>query len=215
MRHRYLAINAKAMLTAAAAFLSGAQRQLMSRGKKFGLLGSLVLLSVSSFGQQVTTLTRPTLFVEYLTTFEVTEKIQQGYTTVLIYSGGQEATGPHVALGKHNFRVPGYAQRIAADLGNTLIALVIPFALNPPSLQKWAGTVTLDSLTFSNLNEDIAKSMISVGFEHLIFLGDHGPSQAPLAALARKRMAYTGGKALTSISLGMATLKPEDKLRRT
>ena len=186
MKYGYLALDTEAVLRAVGTFLSCAQRELMSRRKKLGLLGPLVLLSVLSYGQQVTTLTRPALFVEYLTTFEVSEKIQQGYTTVLIYSGGQEATGPHVALGKHNFRVPGYAQRIAAELGHTLIAPVIPFAPNPPSLQKWPGTVTLDSLTFSKVNEDLAKSMIGSGFKHLIFLGDHGPSQAPLAALARK-----------------------------
>ena len=158
----------------------------MSIGKKLGLLSPLILLSVLSYGQQVNTLKSRKLFLEYLTTFEVSEKIQQGYTTVLIYSGGVEATGPHVAVGKHNFRVPGYAQRVAADLGNTLVAPVIPFAPNSPTLQKWPGTVTLDSLTFSKVNEDVAKSMIASGFKHIIFLGDHGPSQAPLAALARK-----------------------------
>ena len=139
MRHGYLALDTEAVLLAADTFLSGAKRELMSSGKKLSLLGPIVMLSVLSYGQQVTTLTRPTLFVEYLTTFEVSEKIQQGFTTVLIYSGGQEATGPHVALGKHNFRVPGYAQRIAADLGNTLIAPVIPICPEPACSPKVAG----------------------------------------------------------------------------
>ncbi|ALW86681.1 hypothetical protein AUC43_17295 [Hymenobacter sedentarius] len=168
----------------------------MRSGKKLGLLSLLVLRSVFSHGQQATTLTRPNLFVEYLTTFEVSEKIQQGYTTVLVYSGGQEATGPHVALGKHNFRVPGYAQRIAARLGHTLIAPIIPFAPNSPALQKWAGTVTLDSLTFSKVNEALATSMITSGFTRIILLGDHGPSQAPLAALARKMEARYRGQGI-------------------
>ena len=196
MRHGYLALDTEAALPAAGTFRSCAQRGLMSMGKKLGLLSPLLLLAALSHGQQVTTLTRPNLFVEYLTTFEVSEKIQQGFTTVLIYSGGQEATGPHVALGKHNFRVPGYAQRIAADLGNTLIAPIIPFAPNPPSIQKWPGTVTLDSLTFSKVNEDLAKSMIGSGFKHIIFLGDHGTSQASLAALARKLDALYRGQGI-------------------
>ena len=69
MRHGYLALDTEAVLLAADTFLSGAKRELMSRAKKLGLLGPLVLLSVLSYGQQVTTLTRPNLFVEYLTTF--------------------------------------------------------------------------------------------------------------------------------------------------
>ena len=114
------------------------------------------------------------------------KKIRQGFTTVLIYSGGTEATGPHVALGKHNFRVRSYAQRIADSLGNTLIAPILPFAPNSDALQKWPGTFTLDSLIFSKVNEQIAISMISSGFRHIIFLSDHFNSQPPLAALARK-----------------------------
>ena len=102
------------------------------------------------------------------------------------YSGGTEATGPHVALGKHNFRVRSYAQRIADSLGNALIAPILPFAPNSEALQKWPGTFTLDSLTFSKVNEQIAMSMISSGFRHVIFPSDHLNSQAPLAALARK-----------------------------
>ena len=81
MRHGYLALDTEAMLLAADTFLSCAKRELMSSGKKLCLLGPLVLLAVLSYGQQVTTLTRPTLFVEYLTTFEVSEKIQPIWAT--------------------------------------------------------------------------------------------------------------------------------------
>ena len=196
MRHGYLAIGTPAARPAAGICLSWTKRALRSGGKKLALLAPLILLAGLGYGQQATTLTRPALFVEYLTTFEVSEKIRQGFTTVLVYSGGQEATGPHVALGKHNFRVPGYAQRIAAELGHTLVAPIIPFAPNPPALQKWPGTITLDSLTFSKVNEDLAKSMIGSGFKHIVFLGDHGTSQALLAALSRKMDAVYRGQGI-------------------
>ena len=127
-----------------------------------------------------------TLFIEYLTSRELSTKIQQGFTIVLIYSGGTEATGPHVALGKHNFRVSVYAQRIADSLKNTLIAPILPFAPNSSALQKMAGTFTLDSLTFSKVNEQLAISMITSGFKHIIFMSDHFNSQKPLAQLAKE-----------------------------
>jgi creatinine amidohydrolase/Fe(II)-dependent formamide hydrolase-like protein len=153
---------------------------------KMLLLLSVVILHYHSYCQATKSSKGQSVFIEEQTTFELSEKIKQGFTTVLIYSGGTEATGPHVALGKHNFRVRSYAHRIADSLGNTLIAPILPFAPNSEALQKWPGTFTLDSLTFSKVNEQIAMSMISSGFRHIIFLSDHFNSQPPLAALARK-----------------------------
>ena len=146
----------------------------------------LLIISVLTTNIQAQYVKQEKLFIEYLTSFELTERIQKGFTTVLIYSGGTEATGPHVALGKHNFRVQTYAERIAAGLKNTLIAPILPFAPNSPALQKMAGTFTLDSSTFSKVNEQVAISMISSGFKHIIFMSDHFNSQKPLAELAKK-----------------------------
>lgn len=126
------------------------------------------------------------VFIEYLTTVELTNKIKEGFSTVLIYSGGTEETGPHVVLGKHNFRVQSYAQRVAEGLGNALVAPILPFAPNGISIQKFPGTITLDSLTFSNVNEQVAVSLIASGFKHIILMSDHLNSQKPLAELAAK-----------------------------
>ena len=126
------------------------------------------------------------VFIEYLTTVELTAKIREGFSSVLIYSGGTEETGSQVVLGKHNFRVKSYAQRVAEGLGNTLVAPILPFAPNSIELQKFAGTITLDSLTFSNVNEQVALSLITSGFKHIIFMSDHYTSQQPLEELAKK-----------------------------
>lgn len=126
------------------------------------------------------------IFIEYLTTVELTKKIKEGFSTVLIYSGGTEETGPHVVLGKHNFRVQSYAQRVAEGLGNALVAPILPFAPNSMAIQKFPGTITLDSLTFSNVNEQVAVSLIASGFKHIILMSDHLNSQKPLAELAGK-----------------------------
>ncbi len=126
------------------------------------------------------------VFIEDLTTEELTEKIEKGYSTVLIYSGGTEATGPHVVLGKHNYKVKSYARKVAEGLGNTLVAPVLPFAPNYISLAQIPGTITLDSLTFSDVNEQVALSMIAAGFTHIILMCDHYDSQQPLKELAAK-----------------------------
>jgi creatinine amidohydrolase/Fe(II)-dependent formamide hydrolase-like protein len=127
-----------------------------------------------------------TVFIEYLTSVELADKIREGFSTVLIYSGGTEETGPHVVLGKHNFRVQSYAQRVAEGLGTALVAPILPFAPNGMVIQQFPGTITLDSLTFSNVNEQVALSMIASGFKHIILMSDHFNSQQPLAELAKK-----------------------------
>jgi creatinine amidohydrolase/Fe(II)-dependent formamide hydrolase-like protein len=126
------------------------------------------------------------VFIESFTTVELTDKIREGFSTILIYSGGTEETGPHVVLGKHNFRVQSYAQRVAEGLGNALVAPILPFAPNGMAIQQFPGTITLDSLTFSNVNEQVALSMIASGFKHIILMSDHFNSQQPLAELAKK-----------------------------
>ncbi|WP_159090598.1 creatininase family protein [Aquimarina aquimarini] len=124
------------------------------------------------------------VFIEDLTTAELNKKIKEGYSTVLIYSGGTEATGPHVVLGKHNFKLKSYAQRVAKGVGKTLVVPIIPFAPNHISLKKFPGTISLEEQTFYNVNKEIALSMISSGFTHIILMCDHYNSQQPLRQLA-------------------------------
>ena len=144
-------------------------------------LGQLYSYAQSDKGQKT-----ENVFIEYLTSQELSQKIENGFKTVLIFSGGTEASGPHIALGKHNFRVSSYAKRIAESLGKTLVAPILPFAPNGLSLQKFVGTITLDSATFYQVNEQIAISMISSGFKNIILMSDHLTSQRPLQNLAHK-----------------------------
>src|SRR5471032_2471880 len=65
------------------------------------------------------------VFLEDFTSPELRAAVEGGSTNVLIFSGSVEETGPHVALGKHNFRARAYADRIARQLGHTLVAPII------------------------------------------------------------------------------------------
>ncbi len=125
------------------------------------------------------------LLMEEMTTTEVREAINSGKTTVLIFNASTEESGPHLVLGKHIFRARYLGERIARELGNALVAPVMPFAPTGEEA-KFPGTVTLSPETFSRVNEEVADSMARAGFKYIILMGDHGGNQAPLKELAPK-----------------------------
>jgi len=99
----------------------------MIQKRFFPLLFLILLLQIYSYAQNNRNKKTETVFIEYLTSQELIAKIETGFKTVLIFSGGTEASGPHIVLGKHNFRVNSYSKRIAERLGNTLVAPILPF----------------------------------------------------------------------------------------
>jgi creatinine amidohydrolase/Fe(II)-dependent formamide hydrolase-like protein len=126
------------------------------------------------------------VFLEDLTTSELKDAVAMGYTTVLVFSGSVEASGPHLALGKHNFRARNYAERVARDLGHTLVAPIIPVAPTGEQLMRFPGTINLRPEIFAEVNADVARSLAAAGFRSIVLLGDHGGDQDPLKALAPK-----------------------------
>jgi len=142
------------------------------------LLAMLVLVCSRLHAQQ--------LFMEDMTSRELATRIRAGAQTVLIFSGGTEASGPHLVLGKHNYRVRRYAAQIADSLRNTLIAPVLPFAPNHPVLERFPGTISLSDQTFTSVHEDLVRSMVMAGFRYIVLLSDHFNSQQPLKILAAR-----------------------------
>ena len=126
------------------------------------------------------------MFIEDLTTSELKDAIASGYTTVLVFSGSVEASGPHLALGKHNFRARNYAERVARDLGHTLVAPIIPVAPTSEQLMRFPGTINVRPEVFAEVNADVARSLAAAGFRSIVLMGDHGGDQDPLKALAPK-----------------------------
>ena len=125
------------------------------------------------------------VLLEEMTTAEIRDAIAAGKTTVLICNASTEASGPHLAVGKHIFRARHVAERVARELGTALVAPVMPFA--PTSDEyRFPGTVHLPAATFSAVNEAVAASMIKTGFRYVVLTGDHDGNQDVLAALAPK-----------------------------
>jgi creatinine amidohydrolase len=126
----------------------------------------------------------PPVYLPEMTMTEVRDAIASGKTTVLVVNGSIEQTGPHVVLGKHLYKAQYLGERMARELGNALVAPVMPFAPTGAELDKFPGTIDLSAETFSKVNEELTASLVRSGFKYVILMGDHGGNQAPLKALA-------------------------------
>ena len=119
-----------------------------------------------------------------MTFSEVRDAIAAGKTTVLLFSASVESSGPHIVLDKHIFKVRHIGERIARELGNALVAPILPFAPTSDALNKFPGTINLSLATFSKVNEEIADSLVNAGFKHIVLMSDHGGGQPALKELA-------------------------------
>jgi creatinine amidohydrolase/Fe(II)-dependent formamide hydrolase-like protein len=131
------------------------------------------------------------VLLEALTWTEVRDRVAAGSTTALVPIGGTEQNGPHMVLGKHNVRVQALAVRIAAALGNALVAPVLAYVpegtVQPPSSHmRFAGTLSIPEATFEALLEGTARSLRQHGFRDIVLLGDHGGYQKSLQRVAAR-----------------------------
>jgi creatinine amidohydrolase/Fe(II)-dependent formamide hydrolase-like protein len=129
------------------------------------------------------------LFLEELTWNEVREQAKAGKNIVLIPIGGTEQNGPHMVLGKHNVRARVLAGKIAAGLGNALVAPVVSYvpegSIDPPTgHMRFPGTITVPEAAFESILESAARGFKLHGFRHIVFLGDHGGYQKSLKIVA-------------------------------
>lgn len=125
------------------------------------------------------------VLMEEMTSDEVRAAINAGKVTVLIFSASTEASGPHLVLGKHIFRARHLGEHIARELGNALVAPIVPYAPTTDEA-RFPGTINLSEETFSRVNEEIAASMVKAGFKNIVLLGDHDGNQQTLSVLAPK-----------------------------
>lgn len=120
-----------------------------------------------------------TLAIENMTSPEVRDAVAAGKTTVIVPIGGTEQNGAHMTLGKHNVRARLLAERIAAKLGNALVAPVVTYVpegnVTPPAAHmRFAGTISIPAPAFEGLLAGSARSFRQHGFRDVVFLSDHG-----------------------------------------
>src|SRR5947208_13945151 len=130
-----------------------------------------------------------TVFIEDMTWMEVRDAMKAGKDTVIVATGGVEQNGPYLVTGKHNVVLRGTTEAIARKLGNTLVALIVPFVpegdIDPPTLHMlYPGTISVREETFQALLNDICASLKTHGFKRLVLIGDSGGNQDGMKAVA-------------------------------
>ena len=150
---------------------------------------ALATLVIASLLQPVSAGATASVFIDDLTTVDVSAALRTGKTTLIIPVGGTEQSGPHLALGKHNARVKVLAERIATQLGNALVAPVVAYVpegnITPPTEHmRFAGTVSISDAAFKGLLLGAAQSFRQHGFTDIVLIGDHGGYQSQLKAVA-------------------------------
>jgi creatinine amidohydrolase/Fe(II)-dependent formamide hydrolase-like protein len=125
--------------------------------------------------------------MELMTYPEIAAAMQHGKTTALVYNGGTEQRGPHAVLGGHTLIARRTSVEIARQLGNALVAPVLPFSIAGDHLNpKWPGTVTLPGPVFAAVNAAVVDSMVVNGFKNIVLMGDHGGGQDQLKDVATR-----------------------------
>ena len=118
-----------------------------SIGAKLALAGIAGVLIALFVVQQPLTQPLPnTLQMADMTWVEVRSAMRRGYTRVIVPSGGIEQNGPHMVLGTHDYIVGWSANEMAKELGQTLVAPVIPYVpegdYDPPTGHlRFPGTI--------------------------------------------------------------------------
>lgn len=131
------------------------------------------------------------LQVEEMTWPELKALMAQGYSTVIIPTGGTEQNGPHLAIGKHNAIVAYTSAMIAQRLGTAVVAPVIAYVpegtISPADgHMQFPGTISLREQTFAAVLEDAARSFKQHGFKLICLLSDHGGSIKPQEEVAAR-----------------------------
>jgi creatinine amidohydrolase/Fe(II)-dependent formamide hydrolase-like protein len=140
-----------------------------------------VFASVAFVRAQNTVNVNDIVDLELLTHTEVYDKIHnQGFTSVLIISGGTEERGPQDVLGGHTIMSRYRGAAIAKRLGKTLVAPILPIAVQATGLREGTsqpGGVQMPADVFKGVQLAMIESMYFNGFKDIFVMGDHGGGQ--------------------------------------
>src|SRR6266542_2279465 len=157
---------------------------------KFGVLMAAACLVAMAEGHAWAA-APDTVLLEELTWTELRDLTASRSVIIIVPVGGTEQNGPHMTLGKHNVRVKALSEKIARALGNALVAPVIAYVpegrLTPATgHMRFPGTITVPGEVFQKVLESAARSFRLHGFRDVVFLGDHGATQADQKAVAAR-----------------------------
>lgn len=149
----------------------------------------------------------PSLHLEELTWTEVQGLMERGYRTAIVPTGGVEQNGPHMVLGKHDYIVRHTAERIARELGNTLVAPVIAYVPEGDIERRtghmaFPGTISVPDKVFAAILDAAARSLRAHGFTTILFIGDSYGNQPAQRAVAERLDSAWKGQGVRVIHVG-------------
>ena len=116
--------------------------------------------------------------LEHITTYDVQAYLERK-KTIIIPFGSTEQHGPHLPTGTDTL----LAEAIAIEAGKrsqTIVAPVAPIGFSPGLHPHFAGTITLQAVTYIHLVQDILRSLHKAGFSDFLLLTGHGLNYSPL-----------------------------------
>lgn len=112
------------------------------------------------------------LRLETMTSPDVKALIEAGVTSVIIPCGAVEQHGPHLPLSVDADHADELAPRIAALLGNTVVAPTIRVGCSAHHM-GFPGTISLEKATFEALCRDYCVSLARHGFTRILLVSAH------------------------------------------
>lgn len=127
-----------------------------------------------------------TVWLEELTRPEFRDLLKDGYTTVLIMTGGVENNDDNLSMNKHNINNRLLGEMLARRLGKTLIAPLV--TLEPgnagSAIQPGRAGPMLSQATYTAMLFDMGNYLRSMGFKEIYYLGDSGGNARGMQAAA-------------------------------
>ena len=138
---------------------------------------------------------------------EVREKMREGAPVVIPF-GSQEQHGPHAPMG--DFVI---CERVAMAAAERAGALVSPAIAGGCSeyFRTYPGTISLRPATLAAVLEDYVDSLMSQGFERIVFFNGHAGNAGAIDQVARK---IRREKGLRIPSLNVLRLMPAEQLKQ-
>lgn len=116
------------------------------------------------------------VWIEDLTQPEFRDMIKDGYTTVLIVTGGVEDNSANLAMNKHNINNRLLAEMIARKMGKTLVAPLVTLEPGNAGANITPGRAgpMLSQATYRAVLFDMGNYLRSMGFKEIYYIGDSG-----------------------------------------
>lgn len=118
----------------------------------------------------------------HLMTWREVKEARDSKATVLVPAGTVETQGPFTYVG-FEFIVPERLADAVAAQTNAIVTPTIPFGWSA-DFQDRPGTITLRPETLKRLYEDVVRSVLHHGFDHILLLASHTPNQPMIEEVA-------------------------------